>query len=321
MNSSSTQEAISVKNVSKTFAKSVFGGSLRALHDVSFNVPRGQIFGLLGPNGAGKTTLIKILLGIIRRSAGEARLLGLTAGDRRSRRRVGYLPEQLKLPRHQTARTALEYYGRLSGMSHRDIRQRRDGILKMVGLDGRDRESVRRFSKGMQQRLGLAQALLHQPEVLILDEPTDGLDPVGRSQVRTVLQKLRDEGQTVFINSHLLQEVELVCDRVAILDKGQLRFVGTIEELTPDKETAIELELLGKESDVLSALEGMSAEVLESSSPSVVRLTIPVVDSSQVDAIVDRLRSRQISIQKMNPKRVTLEDAFLSLITVQAEIL
>ena len=174
-------------------------------------------------------------------------------------------------------------------MSHRDIRQRRDGILKMVGLDGRDRESVRRFSKGMQQRLGLAQALLHQPEVLILDEPTDGLDPVGRSQVRTVLQKLRDEGQTVFINSPLLQEVELVCDRVAILDKGQLRFVGTIEELTPDKETAIELELLGKESDVLSALEGMSAEVLESSSPSVVRLTIPVVDSSQVDAIVDRL--------------------------------
>lgn len=320
MNSSQTQDAISVNQVSKTFARSVFGGSLKALDNVSFNVPRGQIFGLLGPNGAGKTTLIKILLGIIRRSGGEARLLGLAAGDRRSRRRVGYLPEQLKLPRHQTARTALEYYGRLSGMSYRSIRQRRDGILKMVGLEGRDRESVRRFSKGMQQRLGLAQALLHEPEVLILDEPTDGLDPVGRSEVRSVLQELRDAGQTVFINSHLLQEVELVCDRVAILDKGKLRFVGTIEELTPDQETMIELELMGNKADILNALEGMSPDVLPSPVSSVVRLSIPVEDSKQIDAIVDRLRNRNISIQKMNPKRVTLEDAFLNLITVQAEV-
>ena len=249
-----SDQVIAIDELRKSYRRGLWRRSVDALRGVSFRVGPGEIFGLLGPNGAGKTTIIKILLGIVRASGGSAQLLGFPAGDRRGRRQVGYLPENLQFPRHQTARTALEYCGRLSGMSYTQIRARRDSLLATVGLNDRDRESVKRYSKGMQQRLGLAQALLHDPTVLILDEPTDGLDPVGRSQVRSILVQLRDEGRTVFLNSHLLQEVELVCDRVAILDSGQLRFEGTINDLTPAHETALTLDLVGADAALQAVL-------------------------------------------------------------------
>ncbi len=209
------------------------------MQDVSLDVGRGEIFGLLGPNGAGKTTLIKVLLGLVRGSSGAATLLGFPAGDRRGRRTVGYLPEQLRIARHHTARTALQFYGQLHGLDATTIRKRSSKLIDLVGLQGRDVESVKRFSKGMLQRLGLAQAMLHEPELLFLDEPTDGLDPIGRSQVRSVLQQLRDQGRTVFVNSHLLQEVELICDRVSVLDRGRVRYVGTIRDLTPNEQLKV----------------------------------------------------------------------------------
>ena len=311
---------IEVKEVGKKYPNGWFGKPVTALNNVSFDVFSGQVFGLLGPNGAGKTTLVKILLGIARSSAGTARLLGHAAGDRRGRRRVGYLPEHLRLARHQTARTALELYGNLSGLSNSEVRAKREGLLELVGLDGRDKESVRRFSKGMQQRLGIAQALLHDPDVLFLDEPTDGLDPVGRSKVRLLLQKLRDEGKTVFLNSHLLQEVELICDRVAILDHGELKFVGTIDDLTPSESTDLQLQVAGDEQALRAAAENMHESHLTSMDDGIFLLRVQVPDQPAADAVIDRLRERGASIIQMTRRKKTLEDAFLELIAEKAEL-
>ena len=311
---SSDPPVIVVDGLEKQYKKGFFGKGVRALNGVSFDVRPGEIFALLGPNGAGKTTLIKILLGIIRRTGGNASLLGFPAGDRRGRMRVGYLPEHLRIPRHQTARTALEFYGQLSGMSKSEVRKKADGLLELVGLAGRDRESVKQFSKGMLQRLGLAQALLHDPELIILDEPTDGLDPVGRSQIRSILQRLRDEGRGVFLNSHLLQEVELVCDRVAILQKGTLRFVGTIDELTPDEAGEVELKLTGPDEAIRRVLPDWSATVKRSDANQPVEITLPAKDQAEVDSLIDRLRKESVSVCEMKWQGRTLEDAFLKLV-------
>ena len=240
----SASAAIEAIDLGKSYRTGWFRRRFDALRGLTLRVERGEIFGLLGPNGAGKTTLIKILLGIVRRSAGSASLLGRPAGDRQSRLRVGYLPENLRIGTHHTARTAMDFYGQLSGLSRRQILAKRDGLLDAVGLADRSNESIKRFSKGMLQRLGLAQALLHDPELLILDEPTDGLDPVGRSQVRNLLASLKEQGKTVFVNSHILQEVELICDRVAILDRGNLRAVGTVDEIAPQQVSGIDVDLL-----------------------------------------------------------------------------
>ena len=212
---------IDVRDLRKTYRDGLFARRrVEALRGVTFQVGGGEIFGLLGPNGAGKTTLIKVLLGIVRKSGGNASLLGRTPGDRKGRRHVGYLPENHRIPAHHSGNTALEYYGSLSGLSLGEIKRRRPALLDLVGLGDWGHTSVKKYSKGMLQRLGLAQALLHEPKLLILDEPTDGVDPVGRAEMRDLWRRLKDEGKTIFINSHLLQEIELVCDRVAILVHG-----------------------------------------------------------------------------------------------------
>ncbi|MGI9515927.1 MAG: ABC transporter ATP-binding protein, partial [Pirellulaceae bacterium] len=207
------QSTIEVRELSKTYTSGlIFRKKFPALHRVSFDVGRGEVFGLLGPNGAGKTTFLKILLGIISKSGGDASLLGFAAGNRRGRRNVGFLPEQLRFPRHLTGYTALEYYGNLHNKTSANVRDKRDELLDFVGLAGRGKDRVTKYSKGMLQRLGLAQALLNEPQLLVMDEPTDGLDPGARAEMRTLMQELRNRGVTIFLNSHLLQEVELVCD-------------------------------------------------------------------------------------------------------------
>lgn len=194
--------AIEVDGLRKTYTDGLIRRrTVEALRGVTFRVEKGTIFGLLGPNGAGKTTLIKVLLGIVRKTGGSATLMGLPAGNRLSRVKVGYLPENHRIPRHHTANSALEYYGALSGMPVRDIRKRSSELLELVGIGKWGPASIRTFSKGMLQRLGLAQALMHDPDLLVLDEPTDGVDPVGRSEMRDTLRRLKDEGKTVFINS------------------------------------------------------------------------------------------------------------------------
>lgn len=307
---------------------------VHALKGVSLKAGAGEVFGLLGPNGAGKTTLIKSLLGIIRPTAGSARLFGLPIGTRASRSQVGYLPESLRIDRHHTARTALAYYGRLSRMNSEDIRTRSDELLELVGLAGRDRESVRRFSKGMYQRLGLAQALMHNPDLLFLDEPTDGLDPVGRNEVRQVIERLSGMGKTIFLNSHILQEVELVCTQVAILAKGTLRAVGTIDEVRSQfggDATVLETRLTVCHSDGspginrdalrqclsidgLSAIQESLAFDQAAATPNSMMLSTQLPDQAAIDKVVDSLRAANYSIQSLHVSRPTLEQTFIRLV-------
>jgi ABC-2 type transport system ATP-binding protein len=291
---------------------------IQALRGVTFSVAQGEIFGLLGPNGAGKTTFIKILLGIARKSGGQAKLLGRPAGDRRGRQNVGYLPEHLRIPGHQNALTALEYYGKLSGLSTSEIRAQSERLLEVVGLASRAKDSVRKYSKGMLQRLGLAQALLHNPQLLMLDEPTDGLDPVGRSQIRGILKQLKGEGKTIFLNSHLLLEVEMICDRVAILDRGQLKYVGPVEIVAARTSEAaaleVHLELAGSEETVRSALNGRPLDQWEPLGEDRFRAALRLADQDAVDACIDRLRASQVSIVALSRRRVSLEDAFLDML-------
>jgi ABC-2 type transport system ATP-binding protein len=306
--------AIEVSMLGKIYRDGFFGHRrVEALKCVSFCVERSAIFGLLGPNGAGKTTLIKILLGLVRKTSGSATLLGLPAGDRNGRRAVGYLPENHRIPRHHTGNTALEYYGSLSGMSGRDIRRRRPELLEQVGLGRWGRTSVKNYSKGMLQRLGLAQSMLHEPELLILDEPTDGVDPVGRSEMRAVLQRLKDQGKTVFINSHLLQEVELVCDRVAILVQGELKREGRISDLTERKDADWEMILAGPETTIREALQLYAFEFARISQEQI-RVTLRLADQKAADHCVDELRRRGVSIVSFARRRDTLEEAFLDIV-------
>lgn len=319
---------IEVENLTKTYREGwIRRRSLDVLKGLSFTVGPGEIFGLLGPNGAGKTTFIKILLGIVRSSGGRASLLGHAAGSRRGRRQVGYLPENLRIARHHTGHTALDYYGQLSGLPKRAIRKRAADLLQLVGLSQRADDSVAKYSKGMLQRLGLAQALLHEPQLVILDEPTDGLDPGGRSHVRTVLQQLKQQGKTVFLNSHILQEVELVCDRVAILDNGALRYVGPVSEVADRgvlasadvaagaaAELEVQFELLGSRDAIRAALGEPHGALWDQTPQGAQRVTLRLADQTLVDRTIDALRSRGVSVVGLTRRRLSLEDAFLAIV-------
>ena len=327
---------VQVDDLKKTYS----GWSLKrrkrvdALQGVSLEARSGDVFGLLGPNGAGKTTLIKILLGVVKPSSGTASLFGETVGSAAARQRVGYLPESLRIDRHHTARTALRFYGQLSRMTPGEITTRSDELLELVGLRGRDRESVRRFSKGMYQRLGLAQALMHDPDLLVLDEPTDGLDPVGRSEVRKVIERLRDSGKTIFLNSHILQEVEVVCTRVAIMDHGQIRGIGTIDELAAaagTDEVVFEIQASSDHSSDAAIAELFQEANLDKlhvsrseSDDSTHRIVAELDQQAKVDRIVDRLRAANVSIVRLVVVRPTLEDTFMKLVEdtnpVEAEV-
>ncbi|MEX2173941.1 MAG: ABC transporter ATP-binding protein [Pirellulaceae bacterium] len=323
------EPAIETHELRKTYVEGfVRRKRQEALKGVSLRVERGEIFGLLGGNGAGKTTFIKTLLGIIRRTSGEARLLGFPAGDRRARRLVGYLPENLRVPRHLTAFTALEYYGHLSNLPSSQIRQRRGPLLEMVGLAARAKDPVRTYSKGMLQRLGLAQAMLHDPDLFILDEPTDGLDPLARSQVRGFLSDLKKRGKTIFLNSHLLQEVELICDRVAILDRGNLLRVANVAQITSGRgqvagngqphggheELELHLDLTALEPLVRETLGSLPISGWQSFSLTEHRVVTRVVDQPTVDLLIDRLRQAGVSIVGLTRRRVSLEEAYLEIV-------
>ena len=330
-----TEAAIETHDLRKTYVEGMLRRKRQeALRGVSLRVERGEIFGLLGGNGAGKTTFIKILLGIIRRTGGDARLLGFPAGDWRGRKLIGYLPENLRVPRHLTGLTALEYYGHLSNVPSSVIRQKRGELLEMVGLADRAKDPVRTYSKGMLQRLGLAQAMLHDPELFILDEPTDGLDPLARSQVRGFLANLKKRGKTIFLNSHILQEVELICDRVAILDKGNLRRVANVAEITSgrghvsgrvqlsgngqphDQQEALELhlDLTAPEPLIRQTLGQLPVASWQTFSPTEHRVVTRVADQPTVDRLIDALRQSGVSIVGLSRRRVSLEEAYLEIV-------
>ncbi|MCC7076403.1 MAG: ABC transporter ATP-binding protein [Acidimicrobiia bacterium] len=217
--------AISVRGLAKTY------GPRTAVQDVSFDIPAGEVFGLLGPNGAGKTTTMKVLVGLTRATRGAALLAGMPCGSREANRLVGYLPESFAFHRWMTGHEVLVFHARLAGLAGDEGTARAESVLERVGLGGRGRDKVGTYSKGMAQRLGIAQALVASPRVVLLDEPTSALDPVGRTEVRDLVRELRHEGVAVLLNSHLLSEIERVCDRVAIMDRGRIVSQGRLDEL------------------------------------------------------------------------------------------
>lgn len=321
----SQELAIEVSNLTKTYREGVlFRKQFQALKGISFSVPRGQIFGLLGPNGAGKTTFLKILLGVIRKSGGDAAMLGHPAGSLAGRNLVGYLPERLRIPQHMTGYTALEVFGNLSNVPNSTIRQKRDSLIDMVGLTGRAKDKVKKYSKGMQQRLGLAQALLNDPKMLVLDEPTDGLDPQARAEMRAIIRKLKEEGVTIFLNSHILQEVELICDNVAILDQGNMRYCGPVDQIgefvksqlgVGTGELQVEFQVVGDSkviADAIGSLGGVLIANPRNHGEQVFTVSLP--DQAAIDQTVDQLRRDGVSIAGMNIEQVSLEEAFLRIV-------
>ncbi len=316
--------AIKVESLGKTYSDGIiFRRKLQALKDVSFSVNQGEVFGLLGPNGAGKTTLVKILLGIIRKSGGSATMLGLSAGSRSGRKMVGYLPEHLRIPPHLTGYTALECYGNLSNVPSSVIRQKRDELLRLVGLADRATDRVKKYSKGMLQRLGLAQSLLHDPKLLVLDEPTDGLDPRARADMRQIIKELKERGVTIFLNSHILQEVEMICERVAILDRGCLRYCGTVSEIgdfvnslvgASGTGMIVDVEVQGDPEGINSAFQETKFEIKSSDGSQNFMVRVNMKDQPEVDSLVDRLRDRGVSLVGLNKQHVSLEDAFLQIV-------
>jgi ABC-2 type transport system ATP-binding protein len=305
---------IRVEEVEKTY-RSPFGRSeVRALDGVSFEIRSGEVFGLLGPNGAGKTTAIKILLDLTRPTAGLAEIHGLPTSDPRSRRRVGYLPEGHRFPGYLTARETLSIFGRMSEMDPKVVRERIPWLLERLGIGKWAGIRVKKFSKGMTQRLGIASALIHEPDVLFLDEPTDGVDPVGRREIRDLLKEEARHGRTIFLNSHLLSEVELMCDRVAMLREGRIAAIGSVEELT---RTTSSYRL------VTTGDLAVAASVVEKSGVAIARqngyLLLTIDDVSQLNAAVDRLRGERIDLVELTPVRSSLEDVFVDLVRLTAD--
>lgn len=286
-------------------------GRIEALKGLSLTVERGQIFGLLGQNGAGKTTLIKILLGITRLTSGTAELLGQPAGVSSVRRRVGYLPEDHRFPDYHTGTSLLDFYATLLEVPRRERRRRIPPILELVGLKKRMHSKVRTYSKGMKQRLGIAQALLHEPEVIFLDEPTDGVDPVGRREIRDLLQSLKQEGKTIFINSHLLGEVELICDQVAILQQGELIRQGDIATLTRQS-GLYEVGLAPNELLPVNLVKSLGQQVSRAGD----RWEVTLADGQTIDPLVQLIQEQGLHLRHLVEKRQTLEDLFIA--TVEA---
>jgi ABC-2 type transport system ATP-binding protein len=294
--------------------RSRFGSRrITALDGVSLRVEPGQVFGLLGPNGAGKTTTVKILLGLTRPTGGRAMLAGLPASNPESRRRVGYLPEGHRFPGYLTARQTLSIFGRMSGMDRATLRKRTPELLARVGLAEWADVRVKKFSKGMTQRLGLAAALVHDPDVLLLDEPTDGVDPVGRREIRDLLQTEARRGKAILLNSHLLSEIERTCDRVAVLRAGRVVAEGRIDELTASG-SHYRLVATGVDEGLLAAFRETGASIERING----HFDLTARDVDHLNVLVDRLRARGAKLQELSPVRSSLEDVFVDLVRADA---
>lgn len=311
---------IDLTHVAKTYR-----GRVHALRGIEMHVRPGEIFGLLGPNGAGKSTLVKILMTVIRPTQCRGTLLGQPIGHKPTLRRVGYLPEHSRFAEYLTAAQVLDHYGALSRVPRRQRRRRAGELLDLVGMSEWANRRVRSYSKGMKQRVGLAQALINDPDLVLLDEPTDGLDPVGRRDVRAVLLELKSRGKTVFLNSHLLSELEMVCDRVAILVQGVVATQGTLDELTGGQhhyqiEAAIDgapapsdtlRELLKSRAAVHAGRlpEGVTVEVADGT------VRAGTADPVAVQPLLDALRAGGCVIRALRPVRPSLEDLFMQAVT------
>ncbi|MDP2302790.1 MAG: ABC transporter ATP-binding protein [Ignavibacteria bacterium] len=303
-------EIIKIENLSKSYSSLKRKNNVLALDNVSLSVERGKIFGLLGQNGAGKTTLVKILLGLTHPTEGRFSLFGDSTNNYKNKKRIGYLPENHRFPNFLTAYQVLYYLGLLSELNYDGLKRKIFEALELVGLKGVEKKKVKTFSKGMMQRLGIAQAIIHNPDLIFLDEPTDGIDPIGRKEIRDILVRLKNENKTIFLNSHILSEVELITDNVAILHQGKLIKQGSISDLTAIENeyritTDSELDTFLSKSDFvnfqLKKLNGFT-------------YVLSGTDEDGLNKFVDLLRLNGITIKELIKQKLSLEEIFISLI-------
>jgi ABC-2 type transport system ATP-binding protein len=288
--------------------RKVFGDNV-AVRGLSLQVRRGEVFGFLGPNGAGKTTSIKMLLGLVRPTGGQGTLLGRPLTDRQVRARIGFLPEHFRFHDWLTAREFLTVHGRLYGIEPAALQTRASELLELVGLTPFQDKALRTFSKGMLQRIGLAQALLNNPELVFLDEPTSGLDPVGRRLVRDIIRDLRSEGTTVVLNSHLLSEVEITCDRVAFIKHGEVIRTSPLQNLV-DGETRVAVRARGLSREIVTGLGAWGRDIRADGE----HVTLTVADEAALPAIARYLVAAGAEVYALTPQKVSLEDLFIQIV-------
>lgn len=300
--------AIEVNGLTKYYSH----GKIKALEDVALQVNRGIIFSLLGPNGAGKTTLIKLLLGIAYPGRGSAKILGMDISDYKSHYKIGYLAENHKFPDFLTPRQVLNYFGKMAGLKQNQLDERTDRLLDTVGLSDWKNIKIKKFSKGMMQRVGIAQALINDPELLFFDEPTDGVDPVGRREIRDLLQKLRDQGKTIFLNSHLLSEVERISDEIAILKNGKLLEKGSVQDFISVNEQ-YQIYLNHKQEKMEAICNTLQIQVMADKDFSLVKVN----DESHLNQLIDELRKNRVTIKAIIPRKISLEDFFIDVVEAE----
>jgi ABC-2 type transport system ATP-binding protein len=298
-------KAIEIKNLVKQYKK------VTAVNDISLDVYEGEIFGFLGPNGAGKTTTIKTLLGLIFPTAGEVLVLGKPAGDIDVKEKISYLPESPYFYEHMTAQEVVGFYGSLFGLTGDSKQKRVDYLLEMVGLQGTGKKPLRSFSKGMLQRVGIAQSLINDPKLLFFDEPTSGLDPVAHRDIRDLILRLKEEGRTIFLSSHQLSDVELVCDRVSILHNGKIRRLGHVDELIAGASVEIVAERVKANDSQLAALREISSK-FEQVGETIIITTNASIESK--NRVLDWVRGAGGDVVSMTQTRRTLEDIFYEVV-------
>jgi ABC-2 type transport system ATP-binding protein len=300
--------AIELKDIRKDFRLSMRLGRRRALDGLSLSVRAGEIFGFLGPNGAGKTTSIKILVSLLRQDAGRATIFGAEPTRGETRQQIGYLPESPTFYEQLTGREFLAFCGRLCGLRGTELRKRSDRLLEQVGLSHAAELQIRRYSKGMNQRVGIAQALLHDPQLVILDEPMSGLDPIGRAEVRDLILDLKRRGKTVFFSTHIIPDVEMICDRVGLINRGRMVAEGTVTELL-DASEARSIEV------VVENVSGAFDNVLASEVSSVGAQKLYLVPSNEaLGRFVSEVLERRGKLVSVNPRREGLENLVVRLL-------
>jgi ABC-2 type transport system ATP-binding protein len=300
--------AIAVKDLCKEYRVGFFRKRVRVLSDLSLNVGQGEVFGYLGPNGAGKTTTLKLLMDLLRPTSGEIRILGRPVGDVRTKRQVGFLPEQANFYEYLTGRELLSFYGQLVGLHRSDRRERVHTLACELRIDAALDLPLRKYSKGMLQRIGLAQALLNDPKLVLLDEPMSGLDPIGRREVRDLLLRLKSEGRTVFFSSHIIPDVEVVCDRVGILVRGRLVAQGPLDEMLTARMASIEATVSRVPPELLEELDHllMTRPVTRGD-----RLLLTVKDEDALAELLPRLLEHKAVVHAIVPQRESLEEYFI----------
>jgi ABC-2 type transport system ATP-binding protein len=303
-----TDPVISAVKLNKVYRSGFGMRRVTALADVTFDVGRGEVFGFLGPNGAGKTSLIKILMGLARPTAGVAQVFGRPARDARTKSRIGFLPESPYFYEYLTATEFLGLSARLSGVTASETDRRVRNLLKLVRMEDAAGARMHGYSRGMLQRMGIAQAMISDPELVILDEPMGGLDPVGRKEFRDIIVGLRDQGKTVFFSTHILADVEMICDRVGIIIAGEMVNIGALSDILTDEVQAYEVTVTGLTGKFRKVLERVGEAAIRSGDA----LLVTVPDDAGVDKVTAIVREAGARIQAIVPRKRTLEDHFMA---------